>query len=112
MFLHNLKNIYTNIQHNNYNLYELRDCTEKLKADMYRVQVGGEYFMEEVRQMIIPKLNKLHTNIGYLEALIKILNAISEKLKTLDISKVSELEELNNLITEMKKILESRIAQK
>jgi Ran GTPase-activating protein (RanGAP) involved in mRNA processing and transport len=108
MFFKNLKNIFIQLKNNN--IKNMKKYIVKLKYDAYRAQTGGGEFMKELQDSIQPSLDKLNVNMNYLKITIEVLNIISDMLSKMDISKFEELETINNIIIDIKQILEKRLS--
>ena len=107
MFLQNLKNIFTNLKTNNSK--SLEKSMDELENTMNIIQIGGDIFFQRLKSDIDPVIKKLQLNLDYLKLSIQIINFIQEYLSKMDLSKFDELRRLNDMLSEMKITLESRI---
>lgn len=107
MFLQNLKNIFTSLKTNNSK--SLEKSMDELENTINIIQIGGDTFFQRLKSDIDPVIKKLQLNLDYLKLSIQIINFIQEYLSKMDLSKFDDLRRLNDMLSEMKITLESRI---
>ena len=82
---------------------------DELENTINIIQFGGDTFFQRLKSDIDPVIKKLQINLDYLKLSIQIINYIQEYLSKMDLSKFDELRRLNDMLSEMKITLESRI---
>lgn len=101
MFLSNIKNIYVGLKTNNPNKFN----------NAFKQIGGNKPFIELLDEFIKPKLEQLKIKEDSSIAMYKILELIQWYLSKVDPNKFKDIDKFNEMIEEIKTILDKRIGK-